>query len=162
MKMVCVSLHKSLYLVFILSATLNLMLGDKFIGNFLRSKIKNYIESKSNSANHKLWMNYLEKRLAIICMYVSIQPFNKLQIFSMLEFQKRNLQRDIVSKMYVLYSPENVKFLVQSSIVGSFGATSKNGEVVAVADECMTPKSEYFQKKCKRSRGKGIFEIFQV
>ena len=112
-------------MLFLLVSTFNLIWGDKFIG---RSTAKN--------TNHKLWMNYLEKRLDIFCRYVSIQTFRKQQIFSLLQFYTINLQRHMLNTMSIT---EDANFLdiVQKGIFGSIRASSKSGEAVAVFDRCI-------------------------
>ena len=138
------------------------MLGDKFIGNYFRNKIRNYIESTSNATNHKLWIKYLEKRLEIIFMHVSIHPFGKRDIFSVLQFHRRNLQRDIARGMHVL-CPDKVtrsQKTIENGILGSICASSKTGQVAAVIDLCMniSPFGPV-RKLCKLSRGKEKYDF---
>ena len=87
------------YQIFILS---NLISGDKFIGNFLSSKVRNHLVSTSNGTNHKLWMKYLEKRLQKISMYVSMQQLRKRQTFSVVQFYKSHLQRAFLKEVLTL------------------------------------------------------------
>ena len=158
--MVHAILLKSLFVRFLLFSTLNLVSGDKFIGNFLSGKLKNYIRSTANNTNHKLWMNYLEKRLDIFCRYVSMQPLRKQQIFSLLQFYKINLQRHMLNTMSVT---EDANFLdiIQKGIFGSIRASSNSGEVVAVLDKCMKMYEHLSDKnirnfnikQCKQPKG---------
>ena len=64
-----VILHSLLYKILILSMVVYLTKGGKFIEKYLGSEAKNYLVSTSNGTNHKLWHEYLEKRLEKISMY---------------------------------------------------------------------------------------------
>ena len=134
--------HGSLNLIFVLSTGLIFIRGDKFIGKVLKSKLRNY-------KDHKLWMNYLEKRLQII----SLNPMRKSQIVSIVHFYQINLEKDIFRRMYVLCAHEETTFLdvVQFDIFGSICASSKSGVEV---DECMHLQGEKQKGICLRDLGK--------
>ena len=100
-------LHRLLYLTVIISTAVNLVIGDKFIGKYLRNKVRNYMLSVQNDTNHKLWMKYLEKRLEILSMYTNVHPFRKTQISSIVQLYKRNLQKEYFWKMYGSCTKEN-------------------------------------------------------
>ena len=159
--MAYILLPRSLFVLFIFSSTLNVMWGDKFIGNFLSNKIKNYMRSTANDTNHKKWMGYLERRLEIFCTHVSLQPFTKGNIVSILQSITIDLKRDILEKIYG-------KFLdvIQNGIFGSISVSSNNGEEVAVLDQCvklyairlktLSLSHEQIQTLCKHKIGKNI------
>ena len=136
--MVHVLSPRSLLIISVLSSTLNLMWGDKSIGNFLKRQIRKYISSTSNNTNHKLWMDYLEKRLEIICRHVNLQPFRGKQIFSILQFYKTILKNSMLSKMC---SSKDVSFhdIIQRGIFGSVSAIPKD---VAAIDVCIKVQDE--------------------
>ena len=97
-------LHSLLYKTFILLTVLNLIKGDKFIGKYLYSKVKNHLVSTSHGTNHKLWMEYLEKRLETISMFASIQLFKKRQSFSVVQYYKRNVEKKIFEEStFIMY-----------------------------------------------------------
>ena len=99
-----VILHSLLYKTFILLTVLNLIKGDKFIAKYLYSKVKNHLVSTSHGTNHKLWMEYLEKRLETISMFASIQLFKKRQIFSVVQYYKRNVERKFLEEStFIMY-----------------------------------------------------------
>ena len=135
--------HQSLYLIFIFSTGMVLIKGDKFIGNYLKSKVRNYTMSTSNGADHKLWMKYLEKRLQIISLY----PLRKRQIFSIMHFYNINLKRNILRRIYVLCANIETTSLnvVQHGIFGSICASSKSGKVV---DQCMYVQDTEHRELC--------------
>ena len=132
----------SLNLFFILSTKIILINGDKFIGSFLKSKVRNYTIYTSNGVDHKLWMKYLEKRLQII----SLDPLRNRQIFSMTHFYKLNLKTDIL-RMYVLCGKEETTFLdiVQHGIFGSICASYKSEKYV---DPCMYVQDTKNRENC--------------
>ena len=128
-------LHNLLYKTFILLTVLNLIKGDKFIGKYLYSKVKNHLVSTSHGTNHKLWMEYLEKRLETISMFASIQLFKKRQIFSVVQYYKRNVERKFLKKVHSLCTKQYEE--LQTDIVGSICGSTKNGISVTPPDEIL-------------------------
>ena len=139
-------LHRLLYLTVIISTAVNLVIGDKFIGKYLRNKVRNYMLSAQNDTNHKLWMKYLEKRLEILSMYTNVHTFRKTQISSIVQFYKRNLQKEYFWKMYGSCTKENGE--VQSDIFGTICASSKDGENVPQPDTCAQIPWPKMKKHC--------------
>ena len=64
-------LHIFLFTIFIFCTIINSIEADKFIREYLNSQVKHYLLSASNNTNHKMWMEYLEKRLEKINMYTT-------------------------------------------------------------------------------------------
>ena len=83
-----VVLNSSLYNIFIFCTIINSIEGDKFIGEYLNNKVKSHLLPTSNNTNHKMWMEYLEKRLEKISMYASVRQLRKRQIFLLYNFIK--------------------------------------------------------------------------
>ena len=127
-----VILPSSLYKILILFTVLILIRGDKFIGKYLYSKVKNHLASTSNGTNHKLWMEYLEKKLEKISMFASIQQFKKRQIFSVVQYYKRNVQRKLLKKVQSLCTKQYTE--LQTDIVGSICGSAKDAIIVDPTD----------------------------
>ena len=145
--MVYVLSQRSLLIIHILSTTLNLILGDKSIGHFMRTQIRKYINSTSNNTNHKLWMDYLEKKLEIICAEAN----GEKQISSILLFYKTILKNNMLSKLYAV---EDVSYqnVVQ---IGIFGSVSPN-DIVAIP-VCATIQDEKARASCYYKNGRRRF-----
>ena len=141
--------HQPLYLLFILSTVTTLINGDKFIGHYLKSKLRNYTISPSNGTDHKLWMKYLEKRLQII----SLDPLRKRQIFSIMHYNKINLKRNILRRINFLCTNGETTFpdLVQHGTFGSICASSENGKEV---NQCMHLQDTIIRNYCLKYTGK--------
>ena len=152
-------LHSLLYKTFILLTVLNLIKGDKFIGKYLYSKVKNHLVSTSHGTNHKLWMEYLEKRLETISMFASIQLFKKRQIFSVAQYYKRNVERKFLKKVHSLCTKQYTE--LQTDIFGSICGSTKNGISVTPPDETRSHVKGFFYRIMCRQRilNKGEYKI---
>ena len=117
----------------------NLIVGDKFIGKYFHNKVKNNLAS--NGSNHKLWMEYLEKRLEKISMHAGMQTLRKRKIFSIVQLQREFLKR-------VDTSCVNQYIKLQIGIVGSICALSKHA-VHDAPDKCSHLKEKHNRLTCK-------------
>ena len=116
-------LHIFLFTIFIFCTIINSIEADKFIGEYLKSQVKHYLLSASNNTNHKMWMEYLEKRLDK--MYTTERQPRKRQIFSVLQFYKGNIQSKLLKNANELCFNQHEK--LHTGIFGSICASEKNG-----------------------------------
>ena len=93
--------YGSLFFLVLLLSVFNVITGDKFIGEFLKQKLRHYLLSPSNSRNHNLWMRYLEKRLEAMIMNIGMHTDRRKYIFLSCNFQKEMQKEDFFQKFLV-------------------------------------------------------------
>ena len=118
--------NKQLFLSILLSTSLNLVFGHILIGEYLKSKVSRY--KSLNAVNNKLWMEYLEKRLEIITMDVSMYQLTLVQ------FYKKNLLREQFLKMNALCMEKYRK--LQMYVFGTMCLSLKHTEDIPPPDRC--------------------------
>ena len=139
-----------MYVSVILLSQLSLIRGDKYIGDVLKKRGRNYIIASSNSTYHKLWMKYVEKSLEAMSQHVGKHVTEKRGIFSIIEYHKRNVRNKLVNAVFNLYETKDTKDhdLVQTSIFGSICASSKHAKRVTV-NMCDHITNIQEKRKCK-------------
>ena len=136
------NLKTKVILIIIFPITVMFTKGDRFLPQVLKSKITNILLT-SNSTNHKLWMKYLEKRLATVNMNVIMTRMINKQKFSLLEFHKAFFKRRIFWGVYISCKMSSKKEPKgrQTDIFGDICGSPNHGQQVPPRDLCPPPPS---------------------
>ena len=123
--------------------------------NILTKHIRNLITASSNTVEYNLWLNYLDKRLQVMCMTVK-----QKRVHSLLEFYTKILHAKLFKNIDSICSRNrNSKRNegVQDDIFGRICGSSKHGKTVPDLDLCQYIKDSVSREICSFIKGKYIF-----